>query len=183
VIEEITMRNNLGQLMSQFVAERVDSPHPEEIEIWSQLIYAALFSVGFVVWIPTTKELTSKDEMTSELNRLIGNIAKDADLWIGRKLRDVLQITDSNITVSSASEIKFHLGAMFTEAVDAMAERKFKAEEARSHACFEHLLENLKKLALTAKAPIDVQHILQQGIAGTDAMANEVRKALNRKKY
>jgi hypothetical protein len=177
------MNDNLGQLVSHFVAERVDIPHPNEVEIWTQLVYAALFSVGFVVWLPTAKGCSCDDEMTSQLHRLIANIANDADVWIRRRIQEALQIADSNISVDATSEIRFHLGAMFAEAIGVMTERKFEPEAARSHACFVHLSVNLQKLALIAERPIDVQHVLQQAIAGTNAMANEVRRALNRKRH
>jgi hypothetical protein len=177
------MNDELGQIVSQFVAKRIDTPHPEEVEVWTQLVYAALFSSGFVAWLQTAKACSSEDEMKTQLNRLISEIAKDADVWIGDKIREVLRIPYSNIRINSVDEIRFHLGAMFSEAIEVMTERKFEPEAARSHACFVHLSKNLRKLALTGKAAIDVQHVLKQGIAGTDAMAKEIWDALKSKSH
>jgi len=76
------MDNNLGKLASQFVAERVDIPHPDEVDLWIQLVYAALFSAGFVVWLPTAKAriyvhhvlqqgIAGSDAMASEVRRAL----------------------------------------------------------------------------------------------------------------
>jgi len=64
------MEENSGVLINKFVSERVDTPHPDEIDIWSQLVYAALFSVGFIFWLPIAKNCSSEDEMTNQLNNL-----------------------------------------------------------------------------------------------------------------
>jgi hypothetical protein len=177
------VNEELGQIVSQFVAKRIDTPHPEEVEVWIQLVYADLFSSGFVAWLPAAKACSSGEETKTQLNRLISEIAKDAEIWIRDKIKEVLRIRHSNIRVNSVDEIRFYLGAMFSEAIAGMTERKFEPETARSHACFVHLSENLRRLALTGKAAIDVQHVLKQGIAGTDAMAKGIQDALKPKSY
>ena len=174
----LDMSETTGQLVSRFVAERVDNPHPEEVEVWSHLVYAYLFSSGFVVWLPIAKGCSSRDEMTSQLNALIAEIVKDADLWMGCKIRTALQISDLNITVDSVPVIRFHLNAMFAEAIAAITDGKLTADVARSTACFVHLQTNLRRLALVGKVLIDVQSVLKQGIDGCDAMAAEIQAAL-----
>lgn len=175
------MKENLGTLVSKFVLERVDSPSPDEIEIWSQLVYTALFSSGFVVWLPIAKKCSSENTITNELNILIGEIAKDANVWINSKIREALKISDFKIMTDLVPEIKFHLKAMFTEAIGVIAERKYTLELARSHSCFVHLKANLEQIAMTAKIPINIQHVLKQGLAGCDSMAEEIQVALKSK--
>jgi hypothetical protein len=174
----LDMSENMGQLVSRFVAERVDDPCPEEVEVWSHLVYAGLFSSGFVVWLPIAKASSSQDHMRVELSRLVDEIAKDADLWMGSKICQALRIADSNISVHAVPEIRFHLLAMFDEAIAAIAEGKLTADAARSSACFVHLQANLRRLALVGKVLIDVQSVLKQGIDGCDAMASEIQAAL-----
>lgn len=176
------MEEKLGVLASKFVSERVDTPHPKEINVWSQLVYTALFSVGFIFWIPIAKKCLSEDEMTNQLNDLIDEIAKDADVWINHKTKEALKMSGLNITVNSVPEIKFHLSAMFKEAIAAMTEGKLSLESARSHACFVHLQANLQKLTLVSKVQIDVKDVLTKGLSGCDAMVEEIQKALKSKR-
>ena len=175
------MKENLGVFVSKFVSERVDTPHPEEIDVWSQLVYAALFSVGFIFWPSIAKKCSSEDEMTNRLNNLIDEISKDADVWINRKIQEALKISDSNITINSVPEIKFHISAMFNEAIAAITNSKLSLELAQSHACFSHLQANLQKLALVSKTQIDVKDVLKKGLSGCDAMVEEIQKALKSK--
>jgi len=176
------MNEEVGQLVSRFVAERVDTPNPEEIEVWTQFVYAALFSVGFVVWLPMAKACSFEEERTAQLNRLIGEIVEDANAWIGAKICKALGSIHSNISIDSVAEIKFHLVAMFNEAILAMCERKFEPEIARSHACFVHLSANLEQLVLREQIAIEgLKHVLERGVASTDGMAKEAWTTLKRK--
>ena len=175
-------QENLGAFVSKFVSERVATPHPEEIEAWSQLDYAELFSVGFIIWLPVAKKCLSEDDMTNQLNNLIDEIAKDANVWIHHKVQETLKVSGLNITINSVSEIKFHLSAMFKEAIAAMTESKLSLELARSHACFVHLQANLRKLTLVSKVQIDVKDVLTKGLSGCDALVEEIQKSLKSKR-
>ncbi len=175
------MEENLGILVNKFVLERVDTPHPKEIDVWSQLVYTDLFSVGFIFWLPIAKKCLSEDEMTSKLNNLIDEIAKNAD-WIGCKIQKSLNISELKITHNYlVSEIKFHLSAMFTEAIAAITEGKLSLELARSHACFVHLQANLQKLTLVSKSSIDIKNVIIKGLSGCDVMVKEIQEALKSK--
>lgn len=140
------------------------------------------FSAGFVVWINSKKNFSSPNKLNQHLNKFINEIAENADGWINRKIKDALRINDSNINVDGKPEIRFHLGAMFNEAICVMCDRNFEPAVARSHACFVHLSKNLQRLALTEKLEFDVKNVLQLGIEGTDAMAQELMEALKRKR-
>ncbi len=176
------MDKSICHLISEFVKERVDSPQPKEIEIWSQLVYAGLFSAGFVVWLKVKKNFLSPNKLNQHLNKFISEIAENADGWINRKIKDALRNNYSNINVDGKPEIRFHLGAMFNEAICVMCDRNFKPEVARSHACFVHLSKNLQRLALTGKLEFDVKNVLQLGVEGTDAMAQKFAEILKRKR-
>ena len=142
------------------------------------MVYCALFSAGFVIWLQTAKKYASKDELTFRLNRLIDDIAENAEVWIEAKIQKALQIAESNIKIHSAVVIKFHLSAMFNEAIMMITERKFEPEAARSHACYIHLSKNLQRLALMGELPMsEIQNILQKGIESTDAIAQELTEA------
>ena len=175
------MEENLGVLVSKFVSERVDNPNPRGIDTWSQLVYAALFSVGFVVWSSIATNCSSESEMNGQLNTLIDDIAEDAKVWINHKTQEVLKISDLNIMVNSAPEIKFHLGAMFAEAIEAVNQHKLSLELARSHACFVHLQANLRKLILISKIQLDIKDVLTKGLSGCDAMVGELQNAIKSK--
>lgn len=176
------MEENSGVLINKFVSERVDAPHPDEIDIWSQLVYAALFSVGFIFWLPIAKKCSSEDEMTNQLNNLIDEIANNAD-WIGHKIQESLKLSELKITNNHlVPEIKFHLGAMFTEAIAAVTEEKLSLELARSHACFVHLQANLRKLTLVSKVQMDLKDVIIKGLSGCDAMVEELQKVLKSKR-
>ena len=84
------MDKSICHLISEFVKEQVDSPQPKEIEIWSQLVYAGLFSAGFVVWLKVKKNFLSPNKLNQHLNKFISEIAENADGWINRKIKDAL---------------------------------------------------------------------------------------------
>jgi len=176
------MDSGTGKLVSEFIAERVDIPDSREIDVWTQFVYAALFSAGFAAWIMEEKDFSSQPAFQSEVDRFIAEIATDAERWINAKVFDSLGTDGKNIHIDHIAEIEFHLGAMFQEAFTVVAERGFAPESARSHACFVHLSRNLEQLCVVGQLSIDsYKGVLEQGIEGCDAMTAELAQVLSAK--
>jgi len=180
----MTRRANdaFGQFVSQFVAERVDAPQPDEIDIWTELVCGALFSVAFVCWLPRFKTYSSHEQMDTELSHLINEIADHANVWMNIKLRRVLGDHNrlAQVETDRTGFIRARLNAMFEEAISGMTEKKFDPEVARSHAYFVILSQELEHLVLKNMLPLSaVRDVLTQGLSIADKMASEAYRVIS----
>lgn len=174
-------KETLGELISQFVAERIDVPQPDEIDIWTKLACGELFSVAFVCWLPRFKTHSSREQMDAELNRLINEIANHANRWITIKVQQVLgnDVGPAQTEIAESEFVRPHLGAMFQEAIAGMAEKDFDPEVARSHAYFVVLSEELEHLVVKNLLPLSaVRDVLTQGLSMADKMADEACRVI-----
>ena len=174
--------DTLGQFVSQFVAERIETPLPDKIDIWTKLVCGDLFSVAFVCWLPSVKTYSARQQMDTGSNSLINEIANHANVWINIKFKQVFGNHNklAQIEIDQTGFVRAHLGAMFQEAITGMAEKNFDPEVARAHAYFVVLSKELEHLVLKNVLPLSaVRDVLTQGLSTADKMANEVRLAIS----
>ena len=178
------LNDTFGELISRFVAKRVDTPRPDEIDIWTELVCGELFSVAFVCWLPKIKTYSSREQMDTELNHLMNEIANHANVWINMKAKQVLG-NDNGLAQIQMEETRFvraHLGAMFQEAIAGLAEKNFDPDVARSHAYFVVLSKELERLVLKNTLPLSaVRDVLTQGLSIADKMASEACRVISEK--
>jgi len=82
------VNDDLGSLASRFVEERIDGPQPEEIDLWSEAVYAALFSVAFEVVVRLSSAKGSPEDLERETNTIIEATCAHAALWVNARLSE-----------------------------------------------------------------------------------------------
>lgn len=141
------MTEDLGNIVSQFVEERVDGPHPEEVDLWCEEVYAALFSVAFEIVARLSSARGSPEELERETKAIVEATCAQAAPWINARLtEDSRQSIGMPVQWDTAPEMRNRMLQYFKVAYSAMDDRGYEKAVARSHACFVILSEAVSQL-------------------------------------
>ena len=142
---------DIGQLISEFVEERVENPREGEQELWPTGVYACLFSVALEVLVHC-RDLTKGQEAAEEtINATLDATARHASKWIGQRLGRTMLPAEKNllpIHIDIYPEIRHHLNLYFSETLNVLTDRGYKLDVARSHACFAMLGSAIEEMIL-----------------------------------
>lgn len=177
--------DDLGQLVSAFVEERVGGPAQEERDLWFEAVCASLFSVGFSVLV-RLKDIGQSPEALQQTTRsLVDFITTHAAAWVNARLSDERAPSGlPPIVCEMSALIRDRLVAYFNEAILAMADRGYAIDAARSHACFGGLKHAVRALAIKG-SPIgsaEMSAFIKDVMQACDSMSEEVVAALERKR-
>jgi len=177
---------DIGQLISEFVAERVENPRKGEQKLWPTGVYACLFSVAFEVLVHC-RDLTKGQQACEELiNAALDATARHAAKWIDQSLGRTM-LTDEKhlppIPVDLYPEIPHHLNIYFDEALTALAQRGYAINVARSHACFAMLGSAIEEMILRGwvKDAKLAANLRQKYFEQAECMSLEIRHLLEKK--
>lgn len=80
--------DNIGGLISEFVAERVDKPGEGERHLWSEAVSVGLFSVAVEVAMRLEKMSQGPEIMQRTMARLIDSVVSHASQWVNERLSE-----------------------------------------------------------------------------------------------
>ena len=176
--------DEISKNLSAFVEERVDRPHhPDEIDLWSEAVYAALFSVAFEVIVRMKGPRKSGKAFRRAITKLIESISRHASSWVSSRLIPE-DWQGPPIHIEVGPMIRTRLTMYFNEALHALTDRGYQLEVARSHACFAILNSAATALVING-LPLDSQQqlaFLEKVMASCDSMAKEMVEALERER-
>jgi hypothetical protein len=147
--------NDLGDIVSQFVEERVDGPREDEIDLWCEAVYAGLFSAAFQVLVSLKEAKGSREALEQQLKSMIESTAQHASVWINARLTTTLP-TGQRIEFNLYFRDSEMLVLYFNEALSVITEGGYKLEVGRSHACFVVLRKRIEAL-VAAGASFDIE--------------------------
>jgi len=128
---------DLGSIVSRFVEARVDRAQPDEVDLWCEAVYASLFSVAFEVVIRLSSAKGSLDALERETNTVIETTCGHAAPWVNARLtEDTRRSVGASVQWNIAPEMRNRMLQYFNVAYDAIGDRGYEPQVARSHACF-----------------------------------------------
>ncbi len=111
-------------------------------------------------------------------------ILNHAAPWDGARLTAAgQQLISIRVKFDEADQMRSRLVTYFTVAYDAMADREYTPEVARSHSCFAILRQSLAQLGREGlMEPDEAITVLRKIFDGCEDMSREIAEALERKK-
>lgn len=151
------MINNISEIsdmVSKFVESRVaDRPNDDNIDLWFEKLFAALFSSSFILFLRYAHGFTkSEEEFNKSLENFINEISKQASKWIEFRWDESVGLLKSGGKINLQEdlvliEIRQRLSMYFSIGLKAIIDKNFDMEMARSHSCFVVLSEIIFDLA------------------------------------
>lgn len=177
---------DVGQLISEFVEERVENPREGEQELWSTGVSACLFSVAFEVLVHRRDLTKGQEACEDSINAALDATARHAAKWIDQRLGRTMLPAEKNlppIHVDLYPEIRRHLNIYFDEALTALAQRGYAINVARSHACFAMLGSAIEEMILRGwiKDANLAANFRQNYFERAESMSLEIRHLLEKK--
>jgi hypothetical protein len=177
---------DIGQLISEFVEERVENPQEGEQELWPAGVCACLFSVAFEVLVHCRDLREGQEAAEEAINKALDSTARHAAKWTAHRLgRFVLPSKEDlpPIHVDCYPEIRHHLNLYFNEALKVLTERGYKLDTARSHACWAMLGSATEEMILRGwiKDPNLAADFQQKTFELAESMNLEIHHLLEKK--
>ncbi len=180
--------SDVGELISQFVEERVDAPQVTEGELWIEAVAAGLFTVGFHVAMRHSDVGNGAAASGKRIDDMIGSMTACASAWASARVVEGLSSERGGSTESAPISFDYspllraRLVMYFNEAIAVVADKGSSLETARSHSCFVGLEQIATQLITrgilgTAEQACDFMHNV---MAGCDAMTCEIVDALEK---
>lgn len=177
--------DEMGELVSAFVEERVDSPAKGEIDLWCEAVYAGLFSVGLHTVLRMKEVTEGPDKLDEIVNALIASTTRHAAPWMSNRLGARQGYPEMPpIRIELGPVMSQRLVVYFNEAIGVMADRGYALETARSHAVFAvlgQIIEEMIKRGMIRTAEKAIAFKMNV-IEACDAMSKEVVKALEKRR-
>jgi hypothetical protein len=176
----------MANLISAFVEERVDEPRKEEVDLWCEAIYAALFSVAFEIQMALISQSKSSNQFDSELNNLVGAITQAASLWMESKIKKSWGLIERfRMSVDVSAHLKERLVMYFDEAFSVIENRDYDFEQARSHAVFG--ISSQALIALSFKginlSSQDMKEVMTKIMETCNSFSSEIREVIYRRRH
>jgi len=148
------MNENLGRIVSEFVEKRItDGPQREGPDLWSEAVYAALFSVAFEIVTRSKSAKVSQENLERETKTIIEGTCAHAAPWVDARLaEDIHQSIGVSVKYDDVPLMRYRMLMYFNVAYRAMEERGYEADVARSHACFAILSQVVSELMVRYSA-------------------------------
>jgi hypothetical protein len=181
---------DLGQLVSEFVEERVENPREGEQELWPTGVSACLFSVAFEVLVHCNDLRKGPEACEEVLNETLDDTAKHAAKWIDERLGRAMLRAETAcrnglqpIHIDLCPQIRHHLNLYFNEALNVLTERGYKLDTARSHACWAMLGSVIEEMMLRGwiKDANLAANFRQKYFERAESMSLEIRHLLEKK--
>ncbi|MBL7139584.1 MAG: hypothetical protein ISS74_01605 [Planctomycetes bacterium] len=144
----------IGQLVSEFVEERVEDPLEGEEELWSTGVCVCLFSVAFQVLVHCRNVREGQKACEQAINAAVDSASRHAAKWIHRRMGRAVLGTEDNVPpihIDLYPEVRHRLNLCFNEALRVLAERGYKLDTARSHVCFAVLSSAIEQMILRGR--------------------------------
>jgi hypothetical protein len=177
--------DDLGCLVSQFVEERIGDPNDtRELSLWLEAVYAALFSVAFEILMRLSSARESAEHLESATKAIIKETCDHAANWIRTRLMAATsRLLPIRVDWDVAEQVSGRLALYFNVAYEAMADKGYEKEIARSHACFTVLSESAVQLVSAGEqlTSEECRDFVTHAVDICESMSCEVNEALDRK--
>lgn len=179
--------SEISSMVSKFVESKVaDMPSEDNIDLWFEKLYAALFSSSFILFLRYTHDFTkSEDEFNKRLENFISEISKQASKWIEFRWDESVGSLKHGGKIKLkeglvSQEIQLRLSTYFSIGLKAMFDKNFNIEMARSHSCFVVLSEIILDLAKKGEfTTVDSPKLFLENTMGVcDNLSSEMGKIL-----
>jgi hypothetical protein len=176
------MNENLGRIVSEFVEKRVAGPQSKEVDLWCEAVYASLFGAAFEIVTRLDSAKGSLENLERETKAIIEGTCAHAAPWVNARLaEDTRQSVGVRVEWDLAPEMRNRVLQYFSVAYGAMADRGYKAEVARSHACFVILQTVLTQLGQQGlMGPDQTSGVHKKIFEGCESMSREMGERLDR---
>ena len=175
--------SEIGTMVSEFVESRVlDKPSEDNFDLWLEKIYAALFSSSFELFLRLSYTYTaSETEFNKELENFLNLIVEHSSKWVETRWEESQEPTyRGKIKIEFRDFILETLSIYFSVGINAITEKNFKIEIARSHSCFvvlsERILDFTKNGRFATKE--SVKSFFEDTMLTCDNLSKEIRERM-----